>query len=283
MITGAGFQFWNGGLCPLLDREGRLRARARPAPAARRGGQRPRLSPRMNLVPPTGPRSGGRVALSQYLTGDIRSTGDCYHHVRHVPDPDRHPDPGRPAPPGPDPERARRPPRHQPERGRPHRAGQAEPLPGDARPGRREARQRVRLARPQRPPAPADRRRPQASGSIPVKTSKNAAVALLCASLLNKGRTTLRSLARIEEVNRIIEVLDLDRRPGALAARQQRPRDRAPGQARPREHRHRRRPPHPHRHHVPRPAAARAAPPSSCRTPVAATSAPAPSSRTCRR
>ena len=21
-ITGAGFQFWNGGLCPLLDREG---------------------------------------------------------------------------------------------------------------------------------------------------------------------------------------------------------------------------------------------------------------------
>ena len=45
------------------------------------------------------------------------------------------------------------------------------------------------------------------SGSIPVKTSKNAAVALLCASLLNKGRTVLRSLARIEEVNRIIEVL----------------------------------------------------------------------------
>jgi len=45
------------------------------------------------------------------------------------------------------------------------------------------------------------------SGEIDVKTSKNAAVALLCASLLNHGRTTLRSLARIEEVNRIIEVL----------------------------------------------------------------------------
>jgi len=45
------------------------------------------------------------------------------------------------------------------------------------------------------------------SGTIDVKTSKNAAVALLCASLLNHGRTTLRSLARIEEVNRIIEVL----------------------------------------------------------------------------
>ena len=45
------------------------------------------------------------------------------------------------------------------------------------------------------------------SGSIEVKTSKNAAVALLCASLLNKGKTTLRRVARIEEVNRIIEVL----------------------------------------------------------------------------
>ncbi|MEO7131454.1 MAG: UDP-N-acetylglucosamine 1-carboxyvinyltransferase [Dermatophilaceae bacterium] len=46
------------------------------------------------------------------------------------------------------------------------------------------------------------------SGSIDVKTSKNAAVALLCASLLNRGRTVLRNLARIEEVNRILEVLD---------------------------------------------------------------------------
>lgn len=45
------------------------------------------------------------------------------------------------------------------------------------------------------------------SGSIEVKTSKNAAVGLLCASLLNKGKTTLRHVARIEEVNRIIEVL----------------------------------------------------------------------------
>src|SRR5699024_7700121 len=45
------------------------------------------------------------------------------------------------------------------------------------------------------------------SGEIDVRTSKNAAVALLCASMLNKGRTTLRNLARIEEVNRITEVL----------------------------------------------------------------------------
>lgn len=46
------------------------------------------------------------------------------------------------------------------------------------------------------------------SGHITLKTSKNAAVALLCASLLNRGTTTLRNVARIEEVNRIIEVLN---------------------------------------------------------------------------
>ncbi len=46
------------------------------------------------------------------------------------------------------------------------------------------------------------------SGTIEVKTSKNAGVALLCASLLNRGRTTLRKVARIEEVNRILEVLN---------------------------------------------------------------------------
>jgi UDP-N-acetylglucosamine 1-carboxyvinyltransferase len=45
------------------------------------------------------------------------------------------------------------------------------------------------------------------SGGIDVKTSKNACVALLCASLLNSGRTTLRRVARIEEVYRILEVL----------------------------------------------------------------------------
>ena len=44
-------------------------------------------------------------------------------------------------------------------------------------------------------------------GEIEVKTSKNAAVGLLCASLLNKGTTTLRRVPRIEEVNRILEVL----------------------------------------------------------------------------
>jgi UDP-N-acetylglucosamine 1-carboxyvinyltransferase len=44
-------------------------------------------------------------------------------------------------------------------------------------------------------------------GEIQLKTSKNAAVGLLCASLLNKGTTRLKRVARIEEVNRIIEVL----------------------------------------------------------------------------
>lgn len=47
----------------------------------------------------------------------------------------------------------------------------------------------------------------QLSGAIDVRTSKNAGVALLCASLLTTGRTTLRQVARIEEVYRILEVL----------------------------------------------------------------------------
>lgn len=45
------------------------------------------------------------------------------------------------------------------------------------------------------------------SGEITLKTSKNATVAILCASLLNKGTTRLKKVPKIEEVNRIIEVL----------------------------------------------------------------------------
>lgn len=45
------------------------------------------------------------------------------------------------------------------------------------------------------------------SGDIVLKTSKNAAVGLLCASLLNYGVTRLNSFPKIEEVYRIIEVL----------------------------------------------------------------------------
>ncbi len=45
-------------------------------------------------------------------------------------------------------------------------------------------------------------------GDIALKTSKNAAVALLCASLLNYGVTRFVNFPRIEEVFRIIEVLE---------------------------------------------------------------------------
>lgn len=44
-------------------------------------------------------------------------------------------------------------------------------------------------------------------GEITINTSKNAAVGLLCAALLNRGTTTLRRMPRIEEVYRLIEVM----------------------------------------------------------------------------
>lgn len=45
-------------------------------------------------------------------------------------------------------------------------------------------------------------------GTVTTSTSKNGAVGLLCASLLNKGKTTLHKMPRIEEVHRLIEVLE---------------------------------------------------------------------------
>ena len=45
------------------------------------------------------------------------------------------------------------------------------------------------------------------SGKVETSRSKNGAVALLAASLLNRGRTTLEHVPKIEEVNRLIEVL----------------------------------------------------------------------------
>ena len=61
---------------------------------------------------------------------------------------------------------------------------------------------------PNGPHAPAGRRAaPSSTAAIEVRSSKNAAVALLCASLLNRGRTVIRGIAKIEEVNRILEVL----------------------------------------------------------------------------
>jgi len=44
-------------------------------------------------------------------------------------------------------------------------------------------------------------------GTAITNTAKNSAVAMLCASLLNKGKTILRDVPRIEEVERINEVL----------------------------------------------------------------------------
>lgn len=45
------------------------------------------------------------------------------------------------------------------------------------------------------------------SGEVTTNISKNAAVVLLAASLLNKGKTTLKRMPKIEEVNRLVEVL----------------------------------------------------------------------------
>lgn len=46
------------------------------------------------------------------------------------------------------------------------------------------------------------------SGSVETHTSKNGAVALLAAALLNRGETVLRDMPRIEEAHRVIEVLE---------------------------------------------------------------------------
>ncbi len=46
------------------------------------------------------------------------------------------------------------------------------------------------------------------SGTIETNTSKNGAVGLLCAALLNKGTTTLINVPKIEEVYRLLEVLE---------------------------------------------------------------------------
>lgn len=46
------------------------------------------------------------------------------------------------------------------------------------------------------------------SGEITTNFSKNGSVVLLCAALLNKGKTVLHGISRIEEVNRLIEVME---------------------------------------------------------------------------
>ena len=46
------------------------------------------------------------------------------------------------------------------------------------------------------------------SGSIKTNTSKNGALGLFCASLLNKSSTTLHGIPRIEEISRIVEIFE---------------------------------------------------------------------------
>jgi len=46
------------------------------------------------------------------------------------------------------------------------------------------------------------------SGTIVTQTSKNGAMGLMCASLVNKGKTTLHGIPRIEEVYRLIEIME---------------------------------------------------------------------------
>ncbi len=46
------------------------------------------------------------------------------------------------------------------------------------------------------------------SGTIYTNTSKNGALALIFASLLNKGTSTIRDVPRIEEINRVVEFLN---------------------------------------------------------------------------
>ena len=44
-------------------------------------------------------------------------------------------------------------------------------------------------------------------GSVTCSGAKNSALGVICASILNQGTTTLKNVPKIEEVNRILEVL----------------------------------------------------------------------------
>src|SRR3989338_3251019 len=46
------------------------------------------------------------------------------------------------------------------------------------------------------------------SGEITVRTSKNSALGIMCASLLNKNTTIIKNAPKIEEVFRIAEILE---------------------------------------------------------------------------
>lgn len=46
------------------------------------------------------------------------------------------------------------------------------------------------------------------SGEVTTHTSKNGAMGLICASLINRGKTTLHGIPRIEEVYRLMEIIE---------------------------------------------------------------------------
>ena len=105
------------------------------------------------------------------------------------------------------------------------------------------------------------------TGAIEVRSSKNAGVALLCATLLNRGRTTHPRDRPDRGGQPHPRGADEHRRPSVVVARRQRPRADPARRARPRRDGRGRRPPHPQRDHVPRTAAALL--PTSFRLPYA--------------
>ena len=285
MITGAGFQFWNGGLCPLLDREGVSERVAGPSPAAARRRQRPRLSHARRTAsrPPDARRrwAGRRLPdISQVIYArpvTVTTTSDTYltRIGTLIRDARRHQGLTQS-------ELADLLGTSQSAVARIEQ-GKQNLSPRDARPRRREARQRVRLARPQRPAAPADRRRPQALRLDPGQDQQERRRRPAVRQPAQQGPHDAAQPGPHRGGQPDHRGAHLDRRPGALAARQQRPRDRAPGPPRPRAASTSTPPAAPAPSSCSSARCCTSCPPSSCRTPAAATSAPAPSSRTCPR
>ena len=113
----------------------------------------------------------------------------------------------------------------------PDRAGRAERQPRHADPDRRRARLRDRHASAARS-APHLRVQGGQTAHGPHRRATRARTARsrCCApSLLNRGTHPLRNVARIVEVDRIVEVLRCHRRPGHVVDRRPRPRDLRPG------------------------------------------------------
>ena len=177
---------------------------------------------------------------------------------------------------------ARRAARHQPERDQPDREGPPEPLAGDAGPDRCRARLRDRRAR-RRPDPPAgqgpdhlvrhdrrqdlEERRGRPALRVPPQPRSHHAPQ---GGPDRGGQPAARGARQ-------------PRRPDPVDQRRERPRDHPAEGARPQPDRRGRRAPYPLGADVPRARCFTVPTPSSSPTPAAATSAPAPSSRTCRR